>query len=186
MTQKIHTKTFKFVRSVCFSCFTFRVLSGVLLTSAFKYVIIFSRTLLGVHYMDWEVVKVRGSLRNAGRGNGRDIPYASVGFGRLSLNLVACEMIDAFDQCKYVELLRGRHKNKACVGVRFLLPLETSPDMLPIRRRIHNGVPGGGVDIHGKRIMEELFGPAASATKTTRYSVEKDNRNDNILIIFAE
>lgn len=135
--------------------------------------------------MDWEVVKVRG-VRSAGRGNGRGTPYASVGFGRLSLNTVACEMIDTFEQCKYVELLRGRHKNKACVGVRFLSPLETSPDMLPIRRRMHNGVAAGGVDIHGKRIMEELFGPAASATKTTRYSVEKDNRNDNILIIFAE
>ena len=136
--------------------------------------------------MDWEVVKIRGPLRNAGRWNSRGTPYASVGFGRLSLNTAACELIDMFEQAKNVELLRGRHKNKACVGVRFLSPLETSPDMLPIRRRIRDGVASGGVDIHGKRIMEELFGPAASATKTTRYSVEKDNQNSNILIVFAE
>lgn len=136
--------------------------------------------------MDWEVVKVRDSLRNAGRAGGRTTPYASIGFGRIALNTAACELIDNYEQCKFVELLRGRHKNKACVGVRFLSPLETSVDAMPIRRRVHKGVPTGGVDIHGKRIMEELFGPAASASKSTRYSVEKDNRNDNILIIFAE
>ena len=136
--------------------------------------------------MDWEVVKVRDSLRNAPRIASRSVAYASVGFGRLALNTAACELIDNYEQCKFVELLRGRHKNKACVGVRFLSPLETSPDAMPIRRRTRNGVPTGGVDIHGKRIMEELFGPAASASKSTRYSVEKDNRNDNVLIIFAE
>ena len=136
--------------------------------------------------MDWEVVKVRDSLRNSARIASRSIPYASVGFGRIALNTAACELIDNYEQCKFVELLRGRHKNKACVGVRFLSPLETSPDAMPVRRRTRNGEPTGGVDIHGKRIMEELFGPAASASKSTRYSVEKDNRNDNVLIIFAE
>ena len=136
--------------------------------------------------MDWEVVKVRGSLRNTGRWDSRATPYASIGFGRLSLNTAACELIDNYEQCKYVELLRGRHKNKACVGVRFMSPLETSVDSLPIRRRMHKGIATGGIDIHGKRIMEELFGPAASASKTTRYSVERDSRDSNILIVFAE
>ena len=133
--------------------------------------------------MDWEVVKIKKTER---RVNSRSMPYASIGFGRIALNTAACELIDNFQVSKEIELLRGRHKNKVCVGVRFLTPLETSKDSLPIRRRIRNGVPSGGVDIHGKRVLEDLFGPAASASKSTKYSVEKDERNDNILIIYAE
>ena len=135
--------------------------------------------------MDWEVVKIH-STNSYGKMSSRGIPSASIGFGRISLNTAACELISHFELCKEVELLKGRHKNKACVGIRFLSPLEVSKDALPIRRRKREGVPTGGIDIHGKRIMEELFGPAASASKSTKYSVEKDDRNDNILIIYAE
>ncbi len=133
--------------------------------------------------MKWEVVKVQSRERNLRSGSA---PYASVGFGRIALNITACSLIENYEQYKYAELLKGRQRSKLCIGVRFLLEDERTPNSLPLRRRMRNGIPTGGFDIHGKQITEELFGPAASASKSTRYNVAKDDENGNILIIFAE
>ena len=133
--------------------------------------------------MKWEVVKLQDTTMNSGR---RSIAYASIGFGRISLNTAACELIPGYQNYSFAELLKGRQKNKLCVGVRFLTEEEKTPNAIPFRRRMKDGVPHGGIDIHGKRIMEELFGPAASASKSTKYNVAKDDDCDNILIIFAE
>jgi len=133
--------------------------------------------------MKWEVVKVQDDVHPR---SGRVIPYASVGFGRISLNTAACSLIDNYGQYQYVELLKGRQKNKLCIGVRFLKENERTQNALPVRRRMREGAPTGGVDINGKKIVETLFGPAASASKSTKYNVAKDNDEENVLIIFAE
>ena len=133
--------------------------------------------------MKWEVVKVQSNERTR---VGRSVPYVSVGFGRIALNTAACALIDNYEQYQYAELLKGRQRNKLCIGVRFLREEEKTPHALRLRRRLREGVPAGGFDIHGNQIMEELFCPAASASKSTRYNVAKDDDSDNILIIFAE
>ena len=133
--------------------------------------------------MKWEVVKVSNTERPRGR---QSAPYASVGFSRISLNTAACALIDNHFQYKYAELLKGRQKNKLCIGVRFLREEEKTPNAIPFKMRLRNGAPSGGYSINGKKIAEELFGPAASASKVIKYSVAKDEEESNILIIFAE
>ena len=133
--------------------------------------------------MKQEVVKVQTNERHRGRGSA---PYANVGYGRLSLSTMACSLIKDYEQYQYAELLKGRQNNKLCIGVRFLREEEKTPNALSIRRRMRNGIPNGGFDLNSKKILEELFGPTASASKFTRYNVAKDDENDNILIIFAE
>ena len=133
--------------------------------------------------MKWEVVKIQANEKSASR---RSEAYASIGFGRISINTSACSLIGDYDEYKYAEFLRGRQNNKLCIGVRFLREDERTPFAMPLRRRLRNGIPTGGVDIHGKKVLEDLFGPVASASKTTRFSVVKDNDSENIIIIFAE
>ena len=133
--------------------------------------------------MKWEIVKVHG---NEKKRYGHSVPHASVGFGRISINTAACDLIENNHQYQYAELLKGRQRNKLCIGIRFLTEEEKTPYAIPLRRRLRNGLPTGGVNIHGKQVLEELFGPAASASKSTVYNVAKDDGNDNILIIFAE
>ena len=77
--------------------------------------------------MGWEVVKIPTSSR------GRTSPYASVGFGRLSLSAAACELIDNYETYTHVQLLKNRVNNRLCIGVRFLK--EAAPDSLKISRK---------------------------------------------------
>ena len=129
--------------------------------------------------MNWEVVKIPENRR------GRTTPYASVGFGRLSLSAAACELIENHETIKHVELLKGKINNKLCIGVR-LLREPTANSLAVSRKKDANGNYVTGMDISNKRTIEELFGPAGSAQKTTRYNVRKDEDADNILIISAE
>ncbi len=128
--------------------------------------------------MAWEVIKIPTSSK------GRTSPYASVGFGRLSLSVAACELVDNYENYSYVQLLKNRINNKPCVGVRFLK--EALPDSIKITRKRSNGKIVGGVDISNSKVLENIFGLAATAKKATRYDVKKDNSFDNFLIIFTE
>ena len=130
--------------------------------------------------MEWELVKIENNKK------GRGTPYASVGFGRLSLSAAACELLDNFDKYSFVELLKGKKNNKMCIGVRFLKESERTQDSLPIKRKNVDGKVVKGADIANKKIMEDLFGINGSANKSTRFAVEKDKDMDNILVVFAE
>lgn len=129
--------------------------------------------------MAWEVVKIPTSSK------GRTSPYASVGFGRLSLSAAACELISNYEEYTHVQLLKNRVNNRLCIGVLFLK--EASPDSIKIsRKKMANGKYIGGIDISNSKVLESLFGLAATAKKATRYDVKKDNSYENFLVVFAE
>jgi hypothetical protein len=133
----------------------------------------------GTDIMAWEVVKIPTSSR------GRTSPYASVGFGKLSLSAAACELIDNYEGFTYVQLLKNRVNNRLCIGVLFLK--EASLDSIKIsRKKMANGKLVGGIEVANSRVLESLFGLAATAKKTTRYDVKKDDAYPNFLVVFAE
>ena len=47
----------------------------------------------------------------------RTSPYASVGFGRVSLSAAACELLGDYSQYKYAEFLKARENGKLCFGI---------------------------------------------------------------------
>lgn len=128
--------------------------------------------------MAWEIVKVPASSR------GSNTPYASIGHGRLSLSVAACELIDDYDKFQYVNLMTDRINNKLCVGVQFVE--EATTNSIKIGRKQQKGKKVGGVEISNRIVMENLFGLAASAKETTRYAVKKDDTLDNFLVIYTE
>ena len=128
--------------------------------------------------MFWETVKIKNEAK------GRTVPYASVGFGRISISVAACELIKEYTQYSFAELLKGKINNKPCIGVRLLHEKERTENSLPIKRRQVSGKFIGGFEIASKLTLEELFGPSASASKATRYNAIKDPDSDNILIVF--
>ena len=129
--------------------------------------------------MAWEVVKIPTSTK------GRTSPYASVGFGRLSLSAAACELIDNYEEYTHVQLLKNRINNRLCIGVLFLKA--ASSDSIKIsRKKMPNGKFVGGIDISNSKVLESLFGLAATAKKATRYEVKKDDTYNNFVVIFAE
>ena len=131
--------------------------------------------------MIWETVKIKNEKK------GRTMPYASVGFGRLSLSCAACELIDNFTSFSYVELLKAISNNETLIGVRFLKEDDKTTNSLPIKRRkLKNGTTVGGIDICNKGTIGDLFGLAGTQNKATRYGVKKDPDEDNILVIFGE
>lgn len=131
--------------------------------------------------MIWETVKIKNERK------GRTMPYASVGFGRLSLSCAACELINNFENFPYVELLKAVVNNETLIGVRFVSENNKTTNSLPVKRRkLKNGTTVGGVDICNKGTMSELFGLAGTQNKATRYGVKKDPDEDNILIIYGE
>lgn len=126
--------------------------------------------------MNWEVVKVENTNK------GRTMPYASIGFGRVSLSAAACELLGDYNQYKYVEFLKARENGKLCIGIKFLK--ESTTNSILIKRRISGGKLVAGMDISNKRVVESLFGPIGGASKATRLDVKK--YADDILGIFAE
>ena len=131
--------------------------------------------------MNWETVKIKNDRK------GRTMPYASVGFGRLSLSTAACDLIKNFEDYSYVELLRATINNETLIGVRFVKENGKTINSLPIKRRkLKNGVVVGGIDICNKGTVGELFGPSGTQNKATRYGVRKDPDEENILIIYGE
>ena len=130
--------------------------------------------------MNWEVVTIRNEAK------GRTSPYASVGFGRLGLSVGACKLIDDYQSYSYAEFLRGKKDGKLCIGVRFLKASERTDNALPLKQKAMKGQRVGGFEIASKGTLEDLFGPAASAKKSTRYNVTLDADDPNVLIIFAK
>lgn len=128
--------------------------------------------------MEWSIVKITTEKK------GRNTPFASIGFGKIALSAAACELIEDYEQYKYVELLRGKRNNKLCIGVRFLK--NNTQDSIAIKRKIVDGKAINGITIENKGAIEEIFGITGTARKTTRYNVDKDNESSNILIIFSE
>ena len=127
--------------------------------------------------MDWSIVKISSDKR------GRHVPFASIGFGKISLSAAACELIDNYEQYNYTELLRGKKDNKLCIGVRLLK--EPTQDSIRIKRKIVDNKPIAGITIECKNTIEELFGITGTARKITRYNVERDADAKNILIIYG-
>lgn len=128
--------------------------------------------------MSWEVVKIPASSR------GRSTPYASVGFGKLSLNVAACELIEDYEKYTHVQLLKNRVNNRLCIGVRFLD--ESVQDSLKICRKKMNGKIVGGIEISNGKVLENLFGLQATAKKTTRFEVKQDAAFPHFLVVFAD
>ncbi|MDE6108431.1 MAG: hypothetical protein K2F83_07185 [Oscillospiraceae bacterium] len=122
--------------------------------------------------MSWNVVEVEKGKKN------RALPSASIGFGRISLNVSACNLMENFEQYKYVELLTDPEKPSA-IGMRFLK--EATGKSIPAKRKTVNGKITGGLEISGKYYMQKLFGIAGTQKRTTRYSVTKET--ENILVI---
>ncbi len=124
--------------------------------------------------MEWTTVKISADNK------GRNTPFASIGFGRISLSAAACELIESYDKYSYVELLKDKN-NSDCIGVRFLK--NNTSDSIKIKRKVINGKVIAGVSIENKKTIEDIFGMKGTAKKATRYNVEKDKDADNILII---
>ena len=125
--------------------------------------------------MYWEVVKIESSSRVNGK------PVASVGFGRISLNSSACELLDDHKQYNYVQLLKARNAGKLSVGIKFLK--ESMQNSITIKRRkTKDGKVVGGIDITNKGAIEGLFGIAGSANKVSHFDVKKHS-DDTLEII---
>ena len=131
--------------------------------------------------MNWEIVKIKNEQK------GRTMPYASVGFGRLSISSAACELVQEYEKYAYVELLRAEVNNEKLIGVRFLLAEEKTSDSLPIKRRtLKGGKKIGGIDICNKGTVSELFGIVGTQNKATRFCVKCDEEESNVLVIYGE
>ena len=129
--------------------------------------------------MKWETVKISSNSR------GRGTPYASIGFGRVSLSAAACELIDGHQEIKYVEFLKATINNKLCIGLR--LHKEYVENSVAVsRKKDSNGKYVTGMDITNKPIVGELFGLTGLANKVTRFKVRKDDDESNVLIIYTE
>ena len=129
--------------------------------------------------MDWEIVKIPMMSR------GRTVPYASVGYGRLSLNVAACELVDDYETFSYVLLRKNRAKNSVCVGVQFLK--EFVPDAIQLsRKKIKHGKKVGGIELSNRTVLESLFGTIAAGKQATRYNVKKDETFENFVVVFNE
>ena len=127
--------------------------------------------------MEWSTVKI---LKD---NKGRNTPFASVGFGRISLSAAACELIEDYEKYDYAELLKARD-NFDCIGGRVVK--ESQPDTIKISRKVINGKTISGVSIENKKTIEDLFGMNGIAKKVTRFNVQKDNDSNNILIIMLK
>ena len=129
--------------------------------------------------MAWEIVKIPTDIR------GRTASYASVGHGKLALSAAACALIHDYDAFSHVLLRRNRMNNRLCIGVQFLK--ESTVDAIKIsRKKTANGKFVGGIDISCKKVLENLFGLAATANTITRYDVKIDDSFENFLVVFAE
>lgn len=128
--------------------------------------------------MSWQLVEIPIESK------GKNSPYASVGFGRLSLSVAACELIDNYDGFSYVQLLKDNTNNQLCVGIRFLK--ECEPNSIKIARKTIKGKTVGGIDIANSKVLQSLFGMAATAKKVTRYNIKKDESYNNILVVYPQ
>ena len=125
--------------------------------------------------MSWQTVRV--DTKKVVRGT----PSASVGHGRILLNVSACNLIDNYEQYKCVEL-QTNPEMPGAVGIVFLRE-ETKDSIVAKRRTIKDektkqSKPVGGLEIASKAHMEKIFGETiGTSNHTTKYSVEKTGPN---------
>ena len=125
--------------------------------------------------MNWEIVKIEP------RSKGRNLPFASVGNGRVELSAAACELIEGYKKYQYVQLLKAKEKGELVVGVKFLY--EDTDHAIKLGIKKQGGKEINGRTIASKSIVGELFGINGTQKTMTRYNVEKDKEANNILII---
>lgn len=107
----------------------------------------------------------------------RGTPAASIGYGRISLNVAACNLIDNYTQYKHVELQEDPER-PGLVGIRFLkeatsLSISIKYKMVKNpKTREYQQV--GGLEISSKEHMNQLLGGIGTGRKTTKFKVEKE------------
>lgn len=125
--------------------------------------------------MAWEVVKIENNKKC------KSVPAASVGFGRISLNIAACELIEDYDTYKFAELLTDSLQ-PSVFGIK-LLKENTENSITIKRKQTKDKKIVGGIDISSKHHTEKLFGKIGTQNKVTHYAVTKPSEYDNFLII---
>ena len=114
---------------------------------------------------------------------GRSIPSVSVGHKRLSMNKAACKLMDVDrEQYKYVQFMED-DKNPNLVGIRFWNK-NANPDCVPLKKKIVDGVPIGGIDVANANLMKRVFGNISDSPKITKYRVKRDEDDAHVLVVF--
>ena len=119
--------------------------------------------------MEWEIVEINKTY-------GKNVPFVSIGRGKLEFNAAACDLID--DQNKnysYAQLLKGKEKGKMVVAVKFLTDYENNT--IPIKRKQQNGKIIKGMIVPNKDAITALFGKDGSNDGMVRFNVEKLENN---------
>ncbi|MBQ7165256.1 MAG: hypothetical protein IJR61_07985, partial [Clostridia bacterium] len=123
--------------------------------------------------------------KNQNTSKSRNSAYASIGFGRISFNTGACELIENFPSYNYAKILKAKKDGKLLIGVK--LYTEYDENSIKISKRKLNGkIVDKSFNIENKPLMEELFGIQGTQNKVTRYSVKLDPEDKTILIIYGE
>lgn len=129
--------------------------------------------------MAWKTVKI--DAKKVVRGT----PTASIGHGKISLNVAACNLIDDNKQYNHVEL-QDNPEFPGAVGILFLK--EATENSIVIKRKTtkdektKESKTVGGIEIFSKAHMEKLFGEKIGTAKvTTKYSVTKEEPNFLVL-----
>lgn len=130
--------------------------------------------------MNWEPVKIYNEQK------GRNTPYASIGYGRISLNAAACELIKDNNEFTYAKLLKATQGKKTFVAIRFLK--EYDSDAIKIKRKTIKGKLIAGLSIETKGVIADLFGTDGENKVATRYNVKKEkyDENEDILVIYKD
>lgn len=130
--------------------------------------------------MNWEPVKIYNDQK------GRNTPYASIGYGRISLNAAACELIKDIYEYTYASFLKSTQGRKTLVAIRFHKEHET--DAIKLYRKTVKGKLISGISIENKGVVAELFGADGENKVATRYNVKKEifDINEDILVIYKD
>ncbi len=129
--------------------------------------------------MDWETVTLDSSRQ------GKTTAFASIGFGRITLNSAACSLIKNFTDYKYAQILKAYKNEKLCVGIKLLK--DYKENSIKIGKRKFNGdIVENSLNIDNKPLIEDLFGKQGIQNKATRYAVVLDEDDKNILVICVE
>jgi len=98
------------------------------------------------------------------------------------LSAAACELLENYQQYKYVHLIDGKKNGSKCVGVQFLKEDEFDSFSFKITQKKQSGKKINGIDIINKAALGELFGPSAESS-VIRYKVNLDDEDNRTLII---
>lgn len=123
--------------------------------------------------MDWSIVNVTNRRR-------RGEAFATITNSRISLNIETCSLID-IRKHKYVEVLRNKDSESLkFIGLKFTKQSNGATFSFIIRKTKDGDI--SGIDINSRPLIEKLFGEG-EVTKTSKYSVDLDKDNENIIVI---